>query len=111
MSDIANKPSETPPRRGNPNWVEGGPSPNPSGRPRRLRELEHAILEAETPAKVKKVVRAMRAMALSGDPKAAPAAAKVYFGVLGLNGKVPQDFANILDGAPPEVVEWLAKFN
>jgi len=81
---------------------------NPGGRPRKLRELEAAVLAAETPAKVKKVVRAMRQMALSGDPKAAPAAAKVYFHVLGLNGKVPEDFANLLDGAPPEVLTWLA---
>ena len=84
---------------------------NPGGRPKKLRALEAAILEAETPARVKKVVRAMRLMALSGDPKAAPAAAKVYFHVLGINGKVPEDFAAILEGAPPEVVQWLAKFN
>ncbi len=36
MSDFANKP-ET--KRGNPNWVKGGSSPNPTGRPRSVDEF------------------------------------------------------------------------
>jgi len=86
----------------------GGPSPNPGGRPKKLRALEAAILEAETPERVKEVVNAMRAMALSGDAKGAPAAAKVYFQVIGINTKVEADFANILREAPPEVRAWLS---
>lgn len=33
-------------RKGNPNWVKGGSSPNPGGRPKRLVEIE-AMLDAE----------------------------------------------------------------
>lgn len=87
------------------------PPPITRGRPRKVREIEAALLEAETPARVLEVVNAMRLMALSGDPKAAPAAAKVYFHVLGINGKVEHDFANLLEDAPPEVRAWLASLN
>ncbi len=107
MSELENKSAEEK-RKGNPNWVEGGPSPNPGGRPKKLRALEAAVLDAETPERVKEVVDAMRVMALSGNPKCAPAAAKVYFAVIGLNGKVPEDFADVLKDAPPEVFQWLA---
>lgn len=79
------------------------------GRPRKVRELEAAILDAETPERVKEVVNAMRDLALEGS-KASPAAAKVYFGVLGIKteGRTDDDFAKLLEDAPPEALKWLA---
>lgn len=87
----------------------GNPPPQTGGRPRKVRELEAAILEAETPERVKAVVDAMRTLALEGS-KASPAAAKVYFGVIGIKteGKTDEDFADLLRDAPPEVKAWLA---
>lgn len=89
--------------------IQPGQVLNPGGRPKKLRALEAAILEAETPERVKEVVDAMRNLALEGT-KASPAAAKVYFGVIGIStdGKKDEDFAKLLEGAPPEVAQWLA---
>lgn len=86
------------------------PPPVSHGRPRKVRELEAAILEAETPEQVKSVVAAMRELALE-KTKASPAAAKVYFQVLGINGKTEEDFADLMRDAPPEVRRWLASLN
>lgn len=43
MSTLENIPPE---KRGNPDWVKGGPSPNPGGKPKKLREIEE-LLDAE----------------------------------------------------------------
>lgn len=43
MSRIDNIPPE---KRGNPDWVKGGPSPNAGGRPKKLVEIER-MLDAE----------------------------------------------------------------
>lgn len=92
------------PGRGFPPGVSG----NPGGRPRKVRELEAAILNAETPERVREVVDAMRNLALEGN-KASPAAAKVYFGVIGIRteGNKDEDFADVLKDAPPEVLDYL----
>lgn len=52
-------------RRGNPDWVKGGPSPNPGGKPRKLREIE-AMLDAEhrTVANMRDVFARLKALAL-----------------------------------------------
>ena len=88
------------------------PPPINNGRPRKVRELEAAILEAETPERVKEVVNAMRDLALEGS-KASPAAAEVYFGVLGIKteGRTDDDFARLIEKAPPGFAEWLASLN
>jgi hypothetical protein len=107
MADVALQ-NKAPVERRDDGTLAPGSTANPGGRPKKLRALEAAILEAETPERVKEVVNAMRAMALSGDAKGAPAAAKVYFQVIGINTKVEADFANILREAPPEVRAWLS---
>jgi hypothetical protein len=62
---IDNIPSEK--RRGNPSWVEGGPSPNPGGKPKKLREIE-AMLDAEfrDVASVREMFTVLRKLALQG---------------------------------------------
>ncbi|MGE0402916.1 MAG: hypothetical protein AB7T06_39790 [Kofleriaceae bacterium] len=40
---------QKPKRRGNPNWIAGGPSPNPAGRPRSGLALAERIRERLTP--------------------------------------------------------------
>lgn len=112
MSDSAGKAGDMRPDgmpKGKP-FGPDNPPPVSGGRPRKVRELEAAILEAETPARVKEVVDAMRKLALEGS-KVSPAAAKVYFQVLGINGKTEEDFADLMRDAPPEVRAWLASIN
>lgn len=52
-------------KRGNPAWVEGGPSPNPGGKPRKLRDIE-AMLDAEhrTVENMREVFGRLKALAL-----------------------------------------------
>lgn len=63
MAEIESKPTEKK-RRGNPNWIKGGSSPNPGGKPKKLVEIE-AMLDAEhrTVANMKEVFAQLRAMA------------------------------------------------
>ena len=62
MSQLDNIPPE---KRGNPNWTQGGPSPNPGGRPRKLRDIE-AMLDAEhrTVENMREVFGRLKALAL-----------------------------------------------
>lgn len=53
--------SEHKKRRGNPNWIKGGPSPNPSGRPRSGLALSEFIRERLSPEQLCDLV--MRALA------------------------------------------------
>lgn len=59
------------PRPGNPAWVRGGPSPNPSGRPREASPdsvtLSRAVFRSVNKAKV---ARALARQAHQGDPRA-----------------------------------------
>lgn len=50
---------------GNPNWVKGGPSPNPGGKPRKLREIE-AMLDDEhrTVDNMREVFTRLKALAM-----------------------------------------------
>jgi len=52
---------------GNPNWVQGGPSPNPGGRPKRLVEIEK-MLDAEfrDVASIREAFTVLRKLALQG---------------------------------------------
>lgn len=54
-------------RRGNPNWVEGGPSPNPGGKPKKLVEIEK-MLDAEFRdiASTRENYQVLRKLALQG---------------------------------------------
>lgn len=56
--------------RGNPSWMPGGPSPNPSGRPKGIqdrRQKVQAALTEDAPA----IARVVIAAALEGDMQAA----------------------------------------
>lgn len=66
MSDpIDNIPPEK--RRGNPNWVEGGPSPNPGGRPKKLVAIERMLDEEfRSPEQLREVFTMLRELALNG---------------------------------------------
>lgn len=94
--------------RPNPNWVKGGPSPNPSGgKNPYLAKLQAAIEKQEPPENVCAVIAAMREDAMAHE-KFSAAAAKVYLGAVGLDlNRVPAkvDFTN----APDQVVEWFAE--
>ena len=90
--------------RGGPNWEKGGPSPNPTGVSKYQTQLRKAIEAKESPERVLEVIDAMRTMALSGNVKGAPAAAKVYLGAVGL--KMETTKVDLTD-APPEVMEYL----
>src|SRR6185312_563533 len=90
--------------RPNPNWVPGCPAPNPrGGKSPYQASLDKAIEAQETPDRVCEVIAAMREMALSGNAKAAPAAAKVYLGAVGVDmNKAPSKLD--LTGAPEDLV-------
>jgi hypothetical protein len=47
-------------QRGNPNWVKGGPSPNPNGRPRSGFALAEAIREKLDPRSIAEMLEAFR---------------------------------------------------
>lgn len=67
MSEIGNKPEqEETPRRGNPAWVKGGPSPNPSGTSKDVREL-HALVRTGIPRAFEKALKFLE----SDDPQTA----------------------------------------
>jgi hypothetical protein len=99
--------------RGNPAWVKGGESPNKGGKSKYQSELDAAIEAQESPERVCQVVAAMHALAISGDAKGSPAAAKVYLGAVGVD--LNKASANKLDleGAPKELVDgltdWISK--
>ena len=57
MSEIGNTPrqEDDAPRRGNPAWVKGGPSPNPAGTSKDVREL-HALVRTGIPRAFEKAL-------------------------------------------------------
>jgi fructose-1,6-bisphosphatase/sedoheptulose 1,7-bisphosphatase-like protein len=103
MADRQNTTPDVP--RGEGGKWKAGASPNPGGRPKKIRDIEAAILKAETPERVTEVINAMRLMALSGE-KEAPAAAKVYLErVLG----PVKDLDIDLSDASEETIRYLAE--
>jgi hypothetical protein len=64
LAEIQNKPVEKR-KRGNPNWVKGGPSPHPGGKPKKLVEIE-AMLDAEhrTPDNMREVFTRLKELAM-----------------------------------------------
>lgn len=70
-------PAQGKPQRGRPRgrpFVKGGPSANPGGRPKRIREIEDAIAREATPERVVAILKRLEALALAGDT----AAIKLY---------------------------------
>jgi hypothetical protein len=52
---------------GNPNWIKGGPSPNPGGKPRKLVEIEKMLDEEfRDVASTRENYRVLRKLALQG---------------------------------------------
>jgi hypothetical protein len=93
--------------KGNPEWVKGGPSPNPGGKTDYQRKLQAAIEKQETPERVCAVIAAMHEDATAHE-KFSPAAAKVYLQAVGVDlNKAPAKVD--LGHAPKEVVDWLAE--
>lgn len=86
-----------------------GVSGNPGGMSKYQRALRRMVRKQEPPKRVAAVVSAMWDMAVSGDPKGAPAAAKVYLQAVGFDMKQKLDMADViaaLKGAPDETVAW-----
>ena len=56
-----------PNKGGNPNWVKGGPSPNPGGKPRKLVEIERMLDEEfRTVEQTRENYQVLRRLALEG---------------------------------------------
>ena len=73
-----------------PRWEKGN-SGNPTGKSNYQRRLDRAIRVQEKPSMVCQVIANMRQMALSDDPKGAPAAAKVYLAAVGVKLNATND--------------------
>lgn len=108
-----------PEKRGNPMWTKGGPSPNPGGRPKRLREIEDMIdSEFRTPETIRDALVACQKYGFThevgvnkdgGDIllRGADAGfAKIFFDrVMGPVKELEVD----LRDAPPEVLDYISK--
>ena len=121
MADLGNLPPVKR-KRGNPAMVKGGPSLNPSGRPKKLVEIER-MLDAEhrTVENMKEVFAQLKAMATEnvisrwtdkdgGEHESIrqpnPAFMAMYLDrILGPVKELKLDLAD----APEEVVTWLAE--
>ena len=73
-------------------------SPNPTGKPKRILEIDAAIRKAEGPKQVCAVLKAMRLAALNGDAMAA----KIY--LERVLGAVPKPPADDSESSPPTVL-------
>jgi hypothetical protein len=114
MSADGSEPAAVPDvQPGYPNLRRGGFAPgqsgNKGGRSLYQQKLDRLLRKRERPSRVCDVVAAMREMALSGDPKGAPAAAKVYLAAVGVDMRPKTDLQDVLEamrGAPQEALEW-----
>lgn len=102
---------------GNPAWVKGGPSPNPGGKRKVLREIEDMIdSEFRTPETIREALTACKTYGFSHETGVnseggeimlrGPDAgfAKIFFDrVLGPVKEIETD----LSDAPPEVLEYI----
>lgn len=85
-----------------------GQSGNPEGESKYAVTLRRAIERQETAERVCDVVDAMRIDALAHE-KFSPAAAKVYFGAVGLRLDGGEATKIDLSDAPPETMEYLRR--
>lgn len=104
MTEFENKPEQKR-KRGNPNWVKGGPSPNPAGRPGGYDEFR-ATCKSHSP----EAVAALRAAIAEGDVQAARVLLEYAWGK---PSSAPEDLeavreANPLSGLSLEQLRELA---